>query len=1011
MQAKRRPKQSRVAIIFRSIFSILLLFVISLALSLLAYKLFSGDMQKIYITLSVITLLFIYFSRLLWKRKLYQSKIKPQTFDEQTDKLIYDLFTNQELAINTFDDILSKGFTNFRLLSIYGIGGTGKSWLMRVYRYKAQSKGWTVSLVDGSSAKTALEILITIGHDLDKQGIELLFFNEMLAQYNNVLKKVSSETQTRKGAIKLATEIGKQIPVLSAAASIIDLASQDEFQVVLKSFLSKEDINLFINPEKALTEAITRDINSLIASYSIVILFDAYEQMSGLDKWLKSFTSQLSKDVFIVIAGQTPLSEYWHDLRTTTKIIPLEMLRGKDAEKCLDNFSKLYYQKSIPESEKSMILEFSGGLPLAISWAVDLMSRYQVEKFSDVRNETIENLVETMTKVANADMKEVIEAGSVPRWFNEDMLKYILDKNQIENYSLLRSLPFVRSRPEGFALHDRAREYIREKLRIQTSDTYIHLNQRCADFFKKQSDRIYAYQGKSSIEFQKFTIELIYHSIIINESTGFALLQQEVHDALEMSKLNYSSLLIEEAEAQISIPEHRAWLLYWRGELAYLKGDWDFSLTFLNEFQKEVKHGHPAYVNVYITLGKIYYQQGKLEKSRKMYLNSLQYMKESNNPLLEGYVTEQLAKVFRMEGNIEEALKTHEMALSITEKSGDKYQICSASGSYGTTFLISGNLHEGLRYLSISIENSRQDGYLHFACTGLRSRAICLMYLGKLREAEESGSESLQIAESVGDTYNKGFARLALGQIFTAKGHNAHLAKPLLESSIEELTIVGAKFDLGNAWVALGNYYRTQRDWHNSQQALERASELLSSLDYKYGIGWLNYYRAKYLLDFGSELEAMDLFLKSEEISRSINSLYLMSLSLLGLAEVAITQNSTQEAINLLKKAESVASQMEYYDVLAYTHFYMGKLQVAMPGSDIFYPFWNALTNAIKYNCYLYDSIFNEITSFLEVHNKDNTEFSRLLIKLQDEWTVKQSDGTVWKNIETAARINEKVGY
>jgi len=1008
MHSKRKPKQAQITIVLIVTFSIMLLFALSLALSFLAYILLPGETLKFYIAISAIILLFLYFSRLLWKRKSYQLKIKAQTFDEQADKLIYDLFTNQELAITTFDDILSKGFTNFRLLSIYGIGGTGKSWLMRVYRYKAQLKGWVVSLIDGSSAKTTLEILITIGHDLEKQGLQLLFFDEMLTQYNMVLKKVSSETQTRKGAIKLATEIGKQIPILSAAASIIDLASQEEFQVILKSVLSKDDVNLFTNPEKALTEAITKDINSLISSCSIVIIFDTYEQMSGLDKWLKLFTSQLSRDVFIVIAGQTPLSEYWHDLRTTTKIIPLEMLGGKDAEKCLDNFSQLYYQKSIPETEKSMILEFSGGLPLAISWAVDLMSRYKVEKFSDVRNETIENLVETMTKVVNDDTREIIEAGSVPRWFNEDLLKHILEKNQLSDYSSLRSLPFVRSRPEGFALHDRAREYIREKLKIQTTDTYIDLNQKCVAYFRKQVDRVHALQGKNNIEFQRFMIEMIYHSIIINEVAGFSLLQQEINDALEMSKLNYTSLLIEEAKAQISIPENRAWLLYWRGELAYLKGEWDSSLIFLDEFQTKIKHDHPAYINVYMTLGKIYYQQGKLEESREMYLNGLQYMKNSHNSLLEGYVTEQLAKVFRMEGSIEQALKTHQQALSITEKSGDKYQNCSATGSYGTTFLIAGNLHDGLNYLSLSVENSRQAGYLHFACTGLRSRAICLMYLGRLREAEESGNESLQIAESLGDTYNKGFARLALGQIYTTRGGNLHLAKSMLESSIEALTIVGAKFDLGNAWGALGNCHRIQRNWSDADQAFDKANKLLSSLEFKYGMGWLNYYRAKYLIDYGSELEAKESFLKSEEISSKIGSLYLKSLSLLGLAEVAVKQSHNEGAIDLLEKAEYVASEMQYYDVIAYTNFYKGKLLLETPGADVFNFFWNSFTNAIKYNCYLYDVIFNEIKFCLETSNKNNLESPRVLQMLRDEWGVEQPDGVVWKDFEKEARLNEK---
>jgi tetratricopeptide (TPR) repeat protein len=988
---------------------IFILFLFAIVLSLLFYIILNQYTLYRLIVIGVIIVAFIYFSNKIWKRRSYLIKVKTQTLEEQADRYIYDLFTNQEFALMVFDEMInSRGFSRQRLISIYGLGGTGKSWLLRVYRYKAQSRGILVSLVDGSSAKSVIEVLNTISHDLERKGINLLFFNKIMDQYKRIQSRVSSESRERKPTTKLAVEIGKQIPVLSQTAQIFDIVSQEEFLVFLRSFLSKEDIDLYVNPERVLTDNLIKDIEQVILQHRIVLLFDTYEQMSLLDKWLKSFVAQLSGDVLVVIAGQIPLSDNWNDLRAITKMIPIELLSKADAKTCIENFAEGYLQKSIPESEKEMILEFSEGLPLAISWSVDLMSRYKVDTFSDIKNEVIGNLIDTMTRVATSDMKKIIEICSIPRWFNEDMLHYLIDdENVVIDYITLRSLPFVRTRPEGLALHDRVREYIIQELKTRTFNHYIEVNGKCINFYKKRIDTLFPHSGKENIEYQKLMVELVYHTFCVDLDVGFDLLRQEINFALELSKLDYCNRLLAEASLhQISI-EQMVWLRYWEGELAYRKGEWYIGLNLLENLYKDIKKNHLACINVCLTLGRIYYQQGELIKSRDMFNNSLEFMKKLGDSKLEGYITEQLAKVYRMEGDIDRALILHENAIKYTEESRDDYQICSAPGSYGTTLLLAGRLREGIDNLSRSIESSRRSGYLLFVCTGLRSKAVGLMHLGRLKEAEHSGFESYQIAERLGDIYNKGFARLVLGQVYTEQGSDSDLAKSMLEASISDLKSVGALFDLGNAWVSLGNYYRTLGDIQGAMEAFSKAKDLLAPLKFKYGMGWLHYYIGLTLFADNNLVEAKESILDAEEIARSISSLYLKSRALLYLAIIALSQNLISEALKYLESAKTIAESRQYYDVLAMISLNKGKTEVETITDEISSSFWESLTSAVKYNSYLFDKIANEINTIYKDKGYETDELSHIMHKYIDQWHEKQNDGSSWIDVEMEVRFRE----
>lgn len=912
----------------------------------------------------------IFIAREIWTRRRYLGTIQRPTNEDDVDTIVLQLFTNQEDALRLFEVMITSESPGQRILSVYGVGGIGKSWLLRVYRHRAKSKGLLVTLVDCSSVKSALELMLVIQQDLKDQGFELALFDKKLDRYKQIQSKVSKESDAWK-ATKLAIGIGKQIPFVGSAARVVEIASSEEFLSWLNSILNKEDVNLYLNPDKTLTEHLVDDIKRVTLQNRVVLLFDTYEQMFALDEWLRLFVSKLGVDTIVVISGQIPIRENWRDLRALAHVFEVHPLDHNASRKCFETYAKRYAtngeQPFLPglTKDEDRIIEFSGGLPLAISWSVDLMSRYRVSDFGTVRSEVIADLAETMSRAAPSDFGRVLDVCTVFRRFNEDSLKQVLQTDAIDfDYKTLGTLPFMTRKPDGsLAIHDRVRNYRLEELKHRSPRRYSELHLSCAKYYEQIVKEATKPSEITSLQYQKATLEIVYHSLNVSEERGFSLLSHYITEAFTQSQLAYSEHLILEADPYEFSTTNRPWIDYWKGELAYRRGQWFEARQRLRQLYAHVNHTHPVVIPLTTTLGRIHYQQGELGDAKAMYQMSLTTMASLNDMSAEGYVTEQLAKAYRMEGNLQTAVEIHQKAVRIAKEFNSGYQICSNTGSYGTTLMMMGQLREGLRLLSESVDYGRRFGYAQFVCTGLRSRAACQIQLGRLREAEISALESLQIAEQLEDTYNQGFARLMLGQVYVERGDQPETALSVLDRSIVELNLVGAKFDLANAWIAKASCYGFQSLHVNASAAFDEASRLLESLNFAYGMAWLDAHRgrlARLRGDFAESKNALEGAIKG---ARSIGSSYIETRCLVDLAIVLFQESQLEESEKLLTQASGMAQEGLFHDQLALISLYRGAILLDRNTIEgAFEKFWDALDMSLRYNCFLLERVAREMT-------------------------------------------------
>ena len=108
------------------------------------------------------------------------------------DKELLDYYTNVEHLRETFKALILSPMLEKRLLVIHGVGGVGKSSLLRMFRLHCKSVNIPIALTSGDEAKSALDVLYfktPSGEergwvsDLKVDGVRLKKFSATLKRY------------------------------------------------------------------------------------------------------------------------------------------------------------------------------------------------------------------------------------------------------------------------------------------------------------------------------------------------------------------------------------------------------------------------------------------------------------------------------------------------------------------------------------------------------------------------------------------------------------------------------------------------------------------------------------------------------------------------------------------------------------------------------------------------------------------------------------------------------------
>src|SRR6266545_4227919 len=234
-----------------------------------------------------------------------------------------------------------------------------------------------------------------------------------------------------------------------------------------------------------------------------LVLVDTFEELEELSRWLQEeFLPNLDTEVRVVIAGRFALGPGitevrvviagrfalgpgWSEWQKIIRSMPLRGLRPAEVRQYLA-------RRGIEDIVLvQQIQAATGGLPLAVSLAADMVQQLGVRRFEAAPEWrlAVRSLVERLlADVRDPDLREVLEACSVVRQFDEPTLAATLHRRDISMaFDKLCRLSVVRPSEHGLMLHDDLRRMLAGDLRWRKPDRFRELRLAALEHYRARA--------------------------------------------------------------------------------------------------------------------------------------------------------------------------------------------------------------------------------------------------------------------------------------------------------------------------------------------------------------------------------------------------------------------------------------------------------------------------------------------------------------------------------------------
>jgi hypothetical protein len=309
--------------------------------------------------------------------KLFGHQQAPQSTDEETD--LESFYTDSEYVLQIFKQLACTTPLSKRLLIIHGIGGVGKSTLLRMYSLSCHRQHIPSALVASEEAPSPVDVLEDWAEDLNHDGVRLLTFQKTLTHYRTIQAKVEDEANKEHQAkSRIAGTLGKSAAktVITMAASAIPMVgpligslggeSAEAFVDWLLSFLTKPEMDLYLDPAKRLDSDFLSDLNRIASRQRIVLMTDTYEQMTVLDDWMRELARRFPNNVLLVLAGRIvpAWDRTWQGWLGKAEVVELKEMTSDDIRTLVQRYYA-YIRGGEPDPKQvEAIVQFARGLPI-----------------------------------------------------------------------------------------------------------------------------------------------------------------------------------------------------------------------------------------------------------------------------------------------------------------------------------------------------------------------------------------------------------------------------------------------------------------------------------------------------------------------------------------------------------------------------------------------------------------------------------------------------------------------
>jgi len=956
------------------------------------------------------------------------------------DNDLLNYFTDVEHLRVAFKEFVAAPSLPKRLIAIHGVGGVGKSSLLRMFRLHCKSEKIPVALASGDDAKSVLDIITRWMEDLKEDGVKFSSLGKTLETYRTIQAKVNeqakktqnagsrmvdiaskaaSKTAETAGGALLGAAIGSVIPGVGTAiggalGGVVSGMGAEALTDWLRGFLSKPDIDLLLDPAKKLSADFLEDLAKAAEKKRMVLLLDTYEQMSALEDWVGEVAQKIHPNVLMVIAGRKlpDWNRVWSGWMMNAQVEELKPMTEDIMRQLIHRYYATMRGGEPDPAQVEAIIKFARGLPMVVTSAVQLWVKYGVEDFQSVKAEIVANLVDRLMEGVPSSLIPALEAAAVVRWFDQPILRAVLNKEDMRDvYNELRRFPFVRSRAEGLALHDSVREMMDENLRVQDSERHAELHERVAMYFEKRLEKV------TGEEAERLGLERLYHRVRADEEAGIKLFQEMAEELAQYRLVNRLRVLLNDVNLySLERSESQLWRKFYNGWLTYQEEKQDDAETIYISLIEDSTSGNKLRSYAMCELGRIWTRREKLglpngaEKATNILEESRRLLPAGDGRLI--FILSNQRKLWVFGGDWEKGLAILHEQLQSSESSNDKYGSIFILSLLKDIYGLMGNWRQA--------ENALAKGLTlleTYPSPSLRSRLISndlwnQIWSGKLNAAEQGLGEGIAFGKESDNRIGIPLRTLGLVLGLEEKYKESTLC---FSDAIEKYEKRNSEWQ-GGKWITLSFYGLVL----TKQAQFEKAEEYLTgSLEFKQKIGddsgipevayWLGV-----LYETISQLESQNIIskLRLAESSynkclslRFTNRLYFECSALTGLIRVKHAQGDIAAIPPLLAEAEQLAQQYEYNDHLASLRLTQGHLQAET--SEVSKDFGSlstldyykqAMIYALRYNRFLLDELLSgrpqgtPLRPIIPYCLERGEDGRKILIALRDWWKTGVND-------------------
>jgi tetratricopeptide (TPR) repeat protein len=812
--------------------------------------------------------------------------------------LIEHEFTGRRNEINLFERLID-GRLKKTFLVYYGIGGIGKSWLVRklIAEYQ-QCTGFIYAYIDFSHSQSIdyLSLLNSLQNQLNTNAFGR--FNSMVGEYVRQMRTIYISTQSGTHIPNVNIDVRNNV-FTGGVGDIVGIKFEDVDIAIPRDELNRLQQEM----QQKTTQAFLDDLKQLAHSVPIMLFFDTYERIEDPESnrateiahWLRtkvlSPIREAENSIRVVIARRRDLTWQLEDREWRKQIRSVELKPFKFRE-TTTYISKRKIGRGDLALRRS-IYKLTQGHPQCVSLACDLIedAKSYGEKitstvFDNYRSEFDERLVseflmEAILSRLPQTLTDAVRLCAIPHYFEAETIRTMLTiengsqgiLDQIKRYSFVYPVP-----RRGYLYHEVIRRLLITKWRHDDNSGWRLIHQKLLGLIEQRlQSREYEEEHKD------LQVEKLYHQAHVDEEEALILFCYLFNEADKALLISYCEKLIEimdETRTEIDLrTKTKKWIDYYKARTFYLKGEWQAAenmLQALLTFTEDLR----LWATVAANLGMLYQSNGHLD-------NAIHWLKES--------------------------LRVREQ---INEESG----IIQSLNELGSAHRANIELEEALlcydRSCNIATSNNPTVYSYEIAYSRLYSGVI-YTGRGKYEEALSAYQDALAIFQKLNDRY--GIARVyqRLGWMARIRGRLEE-ARDYHLQTLKDLEQLGFPHPLAESLHSMGNIYRLLSDWDEAADYYQRALNIFQKLGatrhvgiLQNDIGWL--YQNRGMMENKQELlsEALGYFNKSLDIKRSLGQHRETGPSLCSIGEIYIALGRWPEAEQYLLASLQIAQEIK----------------------------------------------------------------------------------------------------